>query len=126
MSFQGKDTRHWDFGFVMTTRTEAQTIIRGISEKLAAEYAPEKVILFGSHAYGDPSASSDIDLLVIKDTPHHFIDRWVEVRRILSDPERKVPIEVLVLTPRELATRLSKGDQFIQEIVEKGRVLYAA
>jgi predicted nucleotidyltransferase len=69
---------------------------------------------------------SDIDLLVTKETSERFIDRWVTVRRILSDPERKLPLEVLVLTPQEVSNRLDIGDQFINEILEKGRVLYAA
>jgi hypothetical protein len=55
-----------------------------------------------------------------------FIDRWVTVRRLLSDPERTVPLETLVLTPQELAKRMAVGDQFLLEILEKGKVLYAS
>jgi predicted nucleotidyltransferase len=84
------------------------------------------VILFGSYAYGNPRPDSDIDLLIIKDTSERFIDRWVTVRKILSDPTRKVPLETLVLTPQELSERLAIGDQYLAEIMEKGEVLYAA
>ena len=111
----------------MSTRDRPkQQTIEALVERLVAEYAPQKVILFGSYAYGNPRSDSDIDLLVIKETPDRFIDRWVTVRRILSDPERKLPLEVLVLTPQEVSNRLDIGDQFLNEILEKGRVLYAA
>ncbi|MBD3233975.1 MAG: nucleotidyltransferase domain-containing protein [candidate division Zixibacteria bacterium] len=101
-------------------------MIKKISDKLVREYSPQKIILYGSHAYGTPKPDSDIDLLVIKKTSERFIDRWVAVRRILSDSERTVPIEVWVLTPDELSRRIKIGDQFINGILEKGKVLYDA
>ncbi len=110
----------------MATSKEMQDIIQHMLEKLLTEYAPQKVILFGSYAYGNPRPDSDIDLLIIKETTDRFIDRWVTVRRILSDPQRTVPLETLVLTPQEVSRRLAIGDQFLAEIVEKGEVLYAA
>ena len=94
--------------------------------KLVANYAPQKVILFGSYAYGDPRPDSDIDLLIIKETPERFIDRWVTVRHILSDPKRRFPLETLVLTPQEVSQRRAVGDQFVEEILKKGEILYAA
>ncbi len=89
-------------------------------------YRPEKIILFGSYAYGVPHKDSDIDLLIIKKTSRPFIDRLAQVRKILTDPKRSVPLEPIVLTPEELNARLSIGDQFIEEIVTRGKVLYAA
>ena len=108
----------------MRRQNQIRKVINGILEKLVAEYDPQKVILFGSYAYGNPRPDSDIDLLIIKDTSQRFIDRWTTVRRILSDPGRIVPLETLVLTPAEVSGRLSIGDQFLREIVEKGEVLY--
>lgn len=110
----------------MAAPREIEAVIQGILAKLLTGYAPQKVILFGSYAYGNPRPDSDIDLLIIKDTSERFIDRWVSVRRILSDPTRKVPLETLVLTPKELSERLAIGDQYLAEIMEKGEVLYAA
>ncbi len=104
---------------------EVNKVIQDLLEKLLVDYAPEKVILFGSYAYGTPQASSDIDLLIIKETDERFIDRWVAVRRILSDPKRTISLETIVLTPDEVASRLASGDQFLIEILDKGEVLYA-
>jgi predicted nucleotidyltransferase len=100
----------------MLDATQVSSIIHEMVERLRGSYAPEKIILFGSHAYGTPQSDSDIDLLVIKETTERFIDRCVRVRRILSDPQRTVGLEILVLTPRELSRRLDIGDQFLAEI----------
>lgn len=110
----------------MANSQEARKEIANILGKLIAEYVPQQVILFGSYAYGDPRPDSDIDLLIIKDTSERFIDRWVTVRRILSDAQRSLPLDTLILTPQEVANRLAVGDQFVAEILERGEVLYAA
>lgn len=110
----------------MVASFEVKKHIQDILDKLLAGYAPQKVILFGSYAFGEPRPDSDIDLLIIKQTSDRFIDRWVAVRRILSDPKRRIPLETLVFTPQEIEKRLAIGDQFIAEILERGEVLYAA
>ena len=109
-------------GVSRAVKTELDKIVRQVVET----YRPEKIILFGSYAYGQPSADSDLDMLIIKKTSERFIDRWINVRQIVSDPKRSIPFEPIVLTPNELEERLAIGDQFIEEIVTKGQVLYAA
>jgi predicted nucleotidyltransferase len=104
------------------TKKELNKIVR----QLVEGYRPEKIFLFGSYAYGQPDADSDLDLLIIKKTSERFIDRWISVRRIVSDPQRSIAFEPLVLTPEELKERLAMGDQFIKEVVTKGQILYAA
>ncbi len=99
--------------------------IQKILDKLVTGYAPQKVILYGSYAYGKPDRDSDIDLLIIKETTERFIDRWVTVQQILTGTHPSIPVETLVLTPQEMEKRLSIGDQFVEEIITRGEVLYA-
>lgn len=100
-------------------------VIQGILDKLVADYAPQKVILFGSCAWGDIHPDSDIDLLIVKETSARFIDRWNTVQRLLTGTHRSVPVETLVLTPQEIENRLTVGDHFIREIIDRGETLYA-
>ena len=110
----------------MTVPQNVRHMLQTIVEKLLVEYKPRQVILFGSYAYGVPGPDGDVDLLIIKDTSERFIERRMFVRRVLSDPKRTLPLEILVLTPDEVAGRLRAGDQFLREIMEKGEALYAA
>ena len=100
-------------------------IISDVVDKIKAEYHPEKIILYGSYAYGKPTRHSDIDLFIIKDTDKDGIQRDVEVKRLIYQPERRISISPLVYTPAEVKQRLTMGDDFIVEIVSKGEVLYA-
>jgi len=109
----------------MNNSATINTLLNEIVEKIKRQYQPEKIILFGSHAYGDPSENSDVDLLIVKETKDRPIDRRLAVRRIVSDPRCHLPIEILVLTPSEISSRLEIGDQFVKEILEKGEVLFA-
>lgn len=102
-----------------------RVVIQEIVRRLIAEYAPQKVILFGSYAHGNPDEDSDIDLLIIKQTSERFLDRLDTVRRVVTGFHRGIPFEPIVLTPEEVEQRLKIGDKFIAEIIEKGKVLYA-
>jgi len=88
------------------------------------KYKPEKIILFGSWAWGKPKADSDVDLLIVKETKKSPYKRIPEARKYL----RKIdfPFDVLVFTSKEMKDRLQAKDFFISEIVNKGKVLYEA
>lgn len=103
---------------------KSENIILELVDRLKKQYHPQKIVLFGSYAYGNPHKDSDIDLLVIKETTDRPIDRRLAVSKILSDPKRFTPLEVIVLTPEEAHNRLEIGDQFLNEILIKGKVLY--
>lgn len=100
-----------------------ETIAR-IGERIVEEYEPQKVILFGSHAYGEPSKDSDIDLFIVKETDAGRIERFVEVKRLIYDPEQRIPVSPLVYTPGEVEERLAMGDDFVADILRRGKVLY--
>ena len=108
----------------MALTTKSEESLKQIVDTIVTQYRPEKIILFGSYAYGNPDSESDLDLLIIKDTSDKFIDRWTKIRRILSDPNRMIPIETLVLTAAEVSDRLARGDQFIEEVMKNGEALY--
>jgi len=108
----------------MTNNTRLRKIITEIVDRILKGYKPKKVILFGSYAYGEPTEDSDIDLLIIKNTDKRPIDRWIEVKRILRDNIRTIPVSPLVYTEKEIEERIAIKDFFIEEIFEKGDVLY--
>jgi predicted nucleotidyltransferase len=109
----------------MIRHGKVQQAIEQILQCLIEQYQPEKIILFGSYAYGEPDAGSDVDLLIVKETTERPIDRRVTVRRIAHVSRRGVPFSPLVITPQELGQRLKMGDPFYHEIVEQGKILYA-
>jgi predicted nucleotidyltransferase len=100
-----------------------EKIISKIVKKIKEEYQPEKIILFGSYAYGKPAKNSDIDLLIIKESNKRRIDRFCEVRKIIRNI-KGISIQPVVLTKDELNKRIKMGDDFIKEILAEGKVLH--
>lgn len=108
----------------VTGGIEIRQIIAKIVEKIVEDYHPQKVILFGSYAYGEPTEDSDVDLLIIKDTDKRPIDRWVEVKRMLRGISHAVPVTPLVYTEKEIKERVAIKDFFLKEVLERGEVLH--
>lgn len=108
----------------MVTDKRIRKVILDIAERIKKNYNPDKIILFGSYAYGKPTRDSDIDMLIVKETKKRSMDRWFTLKKLCQDPNRGIPFSPLVFTPKELDYRLSLGDQFIEEILEKGQILY--
>ena len=106
-----------------TKMDEIGTILDEIASKIANAFNPEKIIVFGSHAYGRPTEKSDIDILVIMETTKREIERMIAVNRLLRDYHKKIDFDILVKTPSEVKHRLEIGDPFIGEIISKGKVL---
>ncbi len=96
--------------------------LRPAVQKIVAELKPEKVILFGSYAYGTPNPHSDVDLLVIMKTRASLKERSWSVSRLLLP--RPFPVDILVKTPKEVEKALEAGDFFLKEILTRGKVLY--
>src|SRR2546423_15174783 len=70
-------------------------VVRRFARQVAQRFDPDKIILFGSHAYGRPHRDSDVDLLVIKPTGNQH-DLAVKIRREIPAP---FPMDLLVRTP---------------------------
>ncbi len=96
--------------------------IHAIAQRIVEKFAPEKIILFGSHAYGTPQASSDVDLLVIMQTDLTPRQQRLQIASALSP--RPFGLDILVRTPADLERRIALGDFFLREVVSKGKAIY--
>ena len=97
--------------------------IKRVCAQIAREFRPQKIILFGSYAYGQPTADSDVDLLVIMPFKGRATEQAVEISRRL---EHRFPIDLLVRSPEEVRQRLAWNDFFLREATEKGVVMYGS
>lgn len=91
-------------------------------QRIAQALRPEKIILFGSFAYGAPTEDSDVDLLGVMETDARPAERsWAVSQHLIPRP---FAVDILVKTPQEIETALATGDFFIEEIITQGKVLY--
>jgi len=88
---------------------------------LIEEYEPERVVLFGSMARGNVGEWSDLDLLIVKETSDSFLERSKQVALLCR---ALVGVDYLVYTPVELDEMIERGNPFILEALQEGRVLY--
>jgi predicted nucleotidyltransferase len=96
--------------------------IRRFARRIAERFQPEKIILFGSYAYGKPDEESDVDLLVIMRT-RNAIDQSIRIKMAF---ERLFSLDLIVRTPWQVERGLKDDNWFLREILEKGKVLYEA
>lgn len=96
--------------------------IRTIAKRIAEKFDVEKIILFGSYAYGNPARGSDIDLLVVMKTKKSHYDVRYQIYSLLADFE--TPLDVVIRNPEQVRSVFHSRDWFLQDIVSKGRVVY--
>lgn len=101
---------------------QIQNEIKRITDTIVKEYQPEKIILFGSYAWGKPTKSSDVDFFLIKKSNIPRRTRAANVYKIIRN--RQLPVDVIVYNPVELKEKLSFGDFFTNRIVNEGKILY--
>jgi predicted nucleotidyltransferase len=97
--------------------------IRALANMIAEKFNPEEIVLFGSHAYGKPHAWSDLDLLVVMDTPKGEVKTIIEISDSL--PPLPFSVDIIARSRSVINKRKKLGDYFLREITEKGKVLYA-
>src|ERR1700741_159814 len=95
-------------------------VIRRFAREVAVRFKPDRIILFGSHAYGTPHADSDVDILVIMPARNAH-DQAARIRGAVEAP---FPMDLIVRTPQSLAWRLAERESFHTEILTNGKVLY--
>jgi predicted nucleotidyltransferase len=95
--------------------------IQAFVNEVGHKFQPEKILLFGSYAYGEPSFDSDVDILIIISfegrNPEKATEIWLETK-----PD--FPVDVMVRKPEEIQQRLELGDPFIHEVIQNGVSLY--
>ena len=94
--------------------------IRQFARRVAERFLPDKIVLFGSYAYGTPREDSDVDILVIMPTLNQ-IDQAIKIGCEIPAPFQ---MDLIVRTPKNLGWRLAEGESFHTEIMTRGKVLY--
>jgi predicted nucleotidyltransferase len=105
----------WKYGKLIP-----RAVIRDYAREIAEQFHPERIILFGSYAYGKPHKDSDADILVVMPAS----DEINQAVRILEKTKSSFPLDLIVRTPQNLRWRLQEGDWFLREIMSRGTVLY--
>lgn len=103
----------------MVEMSEIDALARRIGER----FQPDRVILFGSYAWGTPTPDSDVDLLIVLPFQGKNWQMATEIRKYVR---ASFPMDLLVRTPEQLRQRLSMGDTFLREITQRGKVLFEA
>ena len=97
--------------------------IQKLVHEIANRFHPQKVILFGSYAYGKPTENSDVDLLVVMETEGNPLHT---AARISASVDHPFPLDILVIKPSDLVTALEEKNIFETEVMAKGVPLYEA
>ncbi len=100
----------------------SRSAINDVAKRIVERFNPERIILFGSYAYGKPHAYSDVDLLVVMESKERPLAKQLEISRALSP--HPFGMDILVRAPRQIKERIAMGDYFLREISTKGKVLY--
>lgn len=94
------------------------------AQAIARAVHPEKVILFGSYAYGQPTEDSDVDFLIVHPARTRSQRMNVTIKASTALEPRPFPVDLLVRSAQKIRERVEMGDGFIQEICQRGQVVY--
>lgn len=104
-------------------KTVTQDLLDEVTRRLAAEFKPEQVWLFGSHAWGQPEEGSDLDLLVVvAESDESPVRRAQRAHRCLR--RLNIAKDILVKTRAELERFRRVPASLEAEILERGRLIY--
>jgi predicted nucleotidyltransferase len=108
----------------MADRRHPIADIESAVEKIAQQFRPAKIILFGSYARGSAGPDSDVDLLVVMEVKGSKRRQAVEIDLALSD--RTFPLDLIVVTPEEFEKYRDVLGHILYPAVREGKVLYDA
>ena len=92
-----------------------------VVQQIVEQFHPERIIFFGSHAYGRPTPDSDVDLLVVLDTPERHV---LVAAKIAAAVDHPFPMDLIVHTPAESDAAFRRRASFVTEVLTRGVVLY--
>ena len=101
--------------------TDIVRLLDTFTQAIVREFAPERIVLFGSHAHGCANSASDVDLLVIFPGDGDAGHRSLEIRKRLNPG---FPLDLITYSAGEIDRRLKLNDPFIREILDNGKKLY--
>ncbi len=94
-----------------------------IKDQIVKEFAPEKIILFGSYAWGKPTDDSDVDFLIVQNSNQKRTERQKALQEKLA--KNAVPMDLLVYTPVEIENSINKNQNlFLEDILRNGKAIY--
>jgi predicted nucleotidyltransferase len=100
-----------------------QKAIDQVVQQIVEKFKPQKIILFGSYARGDPRPESDVDMLVVMDTPLKDVHQAIQ---ICQQIEYRFGLDLIVYTAEHLKERFEMNDWFVRDMLKEGKVLYEA
>jgi predicted nucleotidyltransferase len=112
----------------VTSKTEVKTnnhseVLQRLVEQIVSGFYPQKVILFGSYAYGTPTEDSDLDLLVVMEAEGRPLRATANIADAIDHP---LPLDILVFEPKQLQSALEREFTFVTEVMTRGIVLHEA
>jgi uncharacterized protein len=100
-----------------------QAEMQRVVQQIVDRFHPQKIILFGSYAYGAPTEDSDVDLLVVMETTESLLRTATSISAAIDHP---FPLDIMVIKPEQLQAALERRAIFATEVASKGVVLYEA
>ena len=98
-----------------------QKAIDNVVKQIVDKFKPQRIILFGSYARGNPRPESDVDLLVVMETPLREVQQAIQISQEI---DYRFGLDLIVHTPKYLAERVKMGDWFLRDVLKEGKVLY--
>lgn len=105
---------------------QPQKQIELLCRAIALKFHPDKIVLFGSHAYGNPGPESDVDLLVVMPFEGSPFRQAAVILDHVVHAVGVIPFDLLVRTAQQVQERIQMGDSFMRDVIERGRLMYEA
>lgn len=106
-----------------TRKPVSMRLIRKMTNQIVEKFNPDAIILFGSYADGNPNANSDVDLLVIMETPQGELETALEISRALQP--LPFSVDIVARSRSVIERRKAMEAWFLREITQKGKILHA-